>query len=69
MYPRDYRHEDDNSCPHCGVDMEVIGPPGPRHRGDCPHNDSLTDDSAEVTDEDVKAMLAALRRLRWLEGR
>lgn len=44
--------------------MEVIGPPEPRHRGDCPYNDSLTDDSPEVTDEEMKAMLAALWKLR-----
>jgi len=68
MYPKDYRHEDDNRCPYCGVDTEVIGPPGPRHRGGCPHSDGLTDDSDEVTDEDMKAMLAALRTLRQREG-
>jgi hypothetical protein len=49
--------------------MAVIGPPGPRHRGDCPYNDSLTDDSPEVTDADIEAMFAALRKLRAREGR
>ena len=29
---------DSNACPDCGVDMEVIGPPGPRHREGCSWN-------------------------------
>ena len=37
MYPSDYRHEDDTSCSYCGVETEVIGPPGPRHKPGCPH--------------------------------
>lgn len=29
------RHEDDSMCSWCGADMEVIGPPGPRHYDEC----------------------------------
>lgn len=36
MYGSNYRHPEDSSCPHCGVEMEVIGPPGPRHKAGCP---------------------------------
>ena len=29
--------QDDSRCPSCGCDVEVIGPPGPRHAAGCPH--------------------------------
>lgn len=35
MYPPDY-DPDPSTCSGCGVEMEVIGPPGPRHRDGCP---------------------------------
>jgi hypothetical protein len=30
--------DDDDVC-SCGVRMDVIGPPGPRHAPGCPHED------------------------------
>lgn len=36
MYGSNSRHPDDSSCSGCGVEMEVIGPPGPRHAAGCP---------------------------------
>lgn len=32
--------DDDGTCPGCGVYMEVIGPPGPRHSDVCPYGGS-----------------------------
>ena len=54
MYPDGY-HEDDSSCSYCGVDTEVIGPPGPRHRPGCPHAEDpfLTEKQRNLTDEEA----------------
>jgi len=55
MYPSDYRHEDDSSCSYCGVETEVIGPPGPQHRPGCPHapDPFLTQGERNLTDEEA----------------
>lgn len=54
MYPDGYRDDDGGTCHGCGCDMEVIGPPGPRHRDGCPYAEpagpperNLTDDEAD----------------------
>lgn len=54
MYPSDY-HEDDTSCSYCGVETEVIGPPGPRHKPGCPHapDPFLTQGERNLTDEEA----------------
>lgn len=36
MIGLDYDRDSESCCPGCGVYMEVIGPPGPRHSYDCP---------------------------------
>jgi hypothetical protein len=41
MYPPDYRHPDDTSCPYCGVQTEVLGPPGPIHAPTCPSREHI----------------------------
>ena len=49
----DYDYEG-SSCPHCGIDMEVIGPPGPIHRAACPRAaSSWRDEGPNLTDEEV----------------
>jgi hypothetical protein len=52
MYPEGY--DDGGTCHGCGCDMEVIGPPGPRHLDGCPEKEpsgppecNLTDDEAD----------------------
>ena len=54
MYPDGY-HEDDSSCSYCGVDTEVIGPPGPIHRPGCPHapDPFLSSKERNLTDADA----------------
>lgn len=44
---------DDGRCSYCGVDMEVIGPPGPRHADDCPYNARPVDEP-NLTDAEFK---------------
>ncbi len=55
MYPSDYQHEDDSSCSYCGVETEVIGPPGPQHKPGCPHapDPFLTSQERNLTDEEA----------------
>jgi hypothetical protein len=59
MYPSDYRHEDDSSCSYCGVETEVIGPPGPQHRPGCPHapDPFLTQKERNLTDEEADFLI------------
>lgn len=54
MYPSNYRHGDDTSCPYCGVETEVIGPPGPRHKLGCPEapDPFLSKNERNLTDEE-----------------
>jgi hypothetical protein len=33
--------DDGQFCDGCGCDMEVIGPPGPRHASGCPRAETL----------------------------
>ena len=53
MYPN-YRHEDDTTCAYCGVETEVIGPPGPVHKPGCPHapDPFLSKNEHNLTDEE-----------------
>ena len=53
MYPN-YRHEDDATCAYCGVETEVIGPPGPMHKPGCPHapDPFLSKNERNLTDEE-----------------
>lgn len=53
MYPN-YRHEDDTTCAYCGVETEVIGPPGPVHKPGCPHapDPFLSKNERNLTDEE-----------------
>ena len=53
MYPN-YRHEDDTTCAYCGVETEVIGPPGPVHKPGCPHapDPFLSTKERNLTDEE-----------------
>lgn len=50
MYPR----EDDTTCAYCGVETEVIGPPGPMHKMGCPHapDPFLSKNERNLTDEE-----------------
>lgn len=54
MYPSNYRHEDDTTCAYCGVETEVIGPPGPMHKPGCPHapDPFLSKNERNLTDEE-----------------
>lgn len=54
MYPSNYRHEDDTTCAYCGVETEVIGPPGPVHKPGCPHapDPFLSKNERNLTDEE-----------------
>jgi hypothetical protein len=51
---------DSNACPSCGIDMEVIGPPGPRHRKGCGW--VATETRRQKEDEEN----ARLREQEWL---
>jgi hypothetical protein len=57
MYPDGYRHEDSTTCPHCGVETEVIGPPGPTHQDGCPHKPAPRDEGPNLTDEEFAEAL------------
>jgi hypothetical protein len=54
VYPSNYRHEDDTTCAYCGVETEVIGPPGPVHKPGCPHapDPFLSKNERNLTDEE-----------------
>lgn len=39
MYPDDY-DPDPTTCPGCGCELEVIGPPGPVHAKGCAYDDT-----------------------------
>jgi hypothetical protein len=59
---RNWDADDDGTCPGCGVYMEVIGPPGPRHKEDCPYNGAQT--VASSSDRDVSLLADNLLKLR-----
>ena len=42
--------DDDGTCLGCGCNMEVIGPPGPRHAADCPYERKKGQDAADEAD-------------------
>lgn len=50
MYTDDY--DDGSYCCHCGVYLEVIGPPGPIHASNCPSAEPK-DTSPQLTDSEV----------------
>ena len=50
--PRFGPSRDSSCCIHCGVYMEVIGPPGPTHAPGCPEA-SVPDTSPAITDAEV----------------
>lgn len=52
---------DSNLCSECGVDTEVIGPPGPRHKDGCSYG-FVPDTSRQVTDKEIEQMLAKMRK-------
>jgi hypothetical protein len=40
---------DGQFCPGCGINLEVIGPPGPIHKAGCPHKTPAPPPSRPVT--------------------
>lgn len=54
--------DDDSSCSGCGCDMEVIGPPGPRHRKGCPVKAAEDKDHEESCAAQEREFMARLSR-------
>jgi len=42
-----------SSCSGCGCEMEVIGPPGPRHADGCPYKEPVRDEGPNLTDDEA----------------
>lgn len=67
-------YDDGGTCSGCGCDMEVIGPPGPRHAVDCPYREpvraepNLTDDEADYLFEHILGTELGFRMLRMSDN-
>lgn len=53
---------DEDCCSYCGISMDVIGPPGPRHRTSCPVTIEERMNSAKERENNR-------RLLSWFQGR
>ena len=67
--------DDGGTCHGCGCDMEVIGPPGPRHLDGCPYKEpdgpperNLTDDEADYLFEHTIGTDLGMRMVRMSQS-